>query len=169
MKDIGELTGAPREQEILSMPDVRVIGKAYTCTFASDQAGTSPHDDYWNAFFALAPLTDRLPRIVLNAIVCWTGDSPMGSDHYTYMPGILCPAGTPVPDGLDHRDLPASLVAVGVYGDEVDDVIGKFVPLGYATCYTDLGWNAKLFLTDDEIRRHENAPCRWLVPCVKAT
>jgi hypothetical protein len=84
-----------------------------------------------------------------------------------YMPGIICPAGTPVPQGLDSRDLPASFVARGVYSDEVNDVIHRFVPLGFTTCYTDLGWNAKLFLGDDAAERHENAPCRWLVPCVQ--
>ena len=43
----------------------------------------------------------------------------------------------------------------------------KFRPLGYATCYTDLGWDAKLFLDEDEISQHLNSPCRWLVLCTK--
>ena len=167
VKDISELTENVKEQEIFFMPDVRIIGRAYICTFAADNAGESLHDDYWNEFFTLKSKMDRLPRIIKNSMVCWTGDSPKGSDRYTYMPGIICPAGTPVPDGLDFRDLPASFVAKGVYGDEVNDVIHKFIPLGFTTCYTYLGWNAKLFLGDDEAKKHENTPCRWLVPCIK--
>ena len=167
LKDISELTLGVEAQEIFMMPDVRMIGKAHICIFENDAEGKSPHDSYWSDFLALEPVFERLPRVIKNAVVCWTGDSPLGSNLYTYMPGVICPAGTAVPAGFDFRDLPASYVAKGIYGDEVIDVIHKFLPLGFTTCYTDLGWNAKLFLNEDEIRRHLNTPCRWLVPCVK--
>ena len=134
--------------------------------YEADIAGESPHLDYWRQFFKYKFVIKGLPLVINDSMVCWTGDSPGESNYYTYMPGIICPAGTPVPDGLDFRDLPQSFVAKGLYGDEVFDVIQKYKLLGYTTCYTDLGWNAKLFIGDDEIAKHENTPCRWLVPCI---
>jgi len=170
MKNISELMiTPPEEHEIFIMPDVRVIGIARRCTFENDGAGLSPHEDYWNEFLAFGSVIDSLPLIIKDSMVCWTGDSPKGGNYYTYMPGVLCPADTPVPDGLDYRDLPASFVAKGVHGDQsnMDDVYEYFYPLGFVTCYTDLGWNAKLFIGDEEKKNHYNSPCRWLVPCAK--
>jgi len=168
MKNINKLAlSLPEKQEIFIMPDVRIIGVARKCLFESDDMGATPHDDYWNEFLSHGSLTNNLPYVIKDSLVCWTGDSPQGSDYYTYMPGVICPANTPVPAGLDYRDLPASYVAKGVYGDEVADVVKKFKPQGFVTCYTDLGWNAKLFLSEGEKKNHHNAPCRWLVPCIK--
>lgn len=170
MKNIQELTlTLPEEREIFIMPDVRIIGIARKCTFESDGQGITPHEDYWNEFFSYNSVISGLPQVIKDSMVCWTGDSPKGSNYYTYMPGVICPAGTPVPNGLDYRDLPASYVAKGVYGDESNmaDVFNFFKPLGFTTYYTDLGWNAKLFLGDNEKKNHYNSPCRWLVPCVK--
>lgn len=39
------------------------------------------------------------------------------------MPAVICPAGTPVPEGLDDRDLPAFYVVKGAYGDEIGEVV----------------------------------------------
>lgn len=170
MKNINELIAAsPEEYEIFMMPNVKVIGIARQCTFENDSVGLSPHEDFWNEFFAFRSIIDRLPLVIKNSMVCWTGDSPKGSNYYTYMPGVICSADTPVPNGLDYRDLPASYVAKGVYGDErnMTDVYEYLKSLGFTTCYTDLGWNAKLFLGEDEKNSHYNSPCRWLVPCMK--
>lgn len=170
MKEIHELTiTLPEEHEIFIMPDVRIIGIARKCTFDNDSQGITPHEDYWNEFLSFKPVIERLPFVIKDAMVCWTGDSLKGSNYYTYMPGVICPAGTAVPNGLDYRDLPASYVAKGIYGDErnMGDIFNYFKTLGFTTCYTDLGWNAKLYVGDNEKANHCNSPCRWLVPCVK--
>lgn len=140
VKNISELIArSPEEHEIFYMPDARIIGSVHRCTFEDDSAGVSPHQEYW------------------------------GGNYYTYMPGVICPANTPVPDGLDFRDLPASFVAKGIYGDQANmmDVITNIKQLGFTTCYMALGWNVKLFLGDDEKTKRSNTPCRWLVPCIK--
>lgn len=170
MKGIHELgLTSPEEHEIFIMPDVRIIGIAHKCMFENDSLGITPHEDYWNEFLAHSVIIGKLPLVIKDSMLCWTGDSPEESNYYTYMPGVICPAGTPVPNGLDYRDLPASYVAKGIYGDErnMTDVYNYFKPLGFTTCYTDLGWNAKLFLSGSEKENHHNSPCRWLVPCVK--
>jgi len=169
MKKINELAlTLPEAHEIFIMPDVRVIGIARECLFEEDGKEISPHEDYWSEFLTHNAV-ESLPLVIKDSFVCWTGDSPEGGNSYTYMPGVICPAGTPVPAGLDYRDLPASYVAKGVHGDERNmvDVYAYFKPLGFQTCYTDLGWNAKLFIGAEEKKNHFNSPCRWLVPCIK--
>lgn len=171
MKNIDEIKPFVDEQEIFIMPDVRIIGKAYRCVFDPQ---STPWQKFWDEYNAVKETIDLLPKIIKNGMICWTGDSPKGSDYYTYMPAVICPTDTPVPDGLDYRDLPASYVAKGEYGDEVIDVIGKFALNGFTTCYTDLGWNAELYLDEeDESSKNElnpfrqTNPFRWLVPCAK--
>ena len=170
MKNICELTKRQTEEfEIFLMPKVRIIGIAKKCTFEDDANGISPHEEYWDKLFSFRSGLMKLPHIIENSMICWTGDSPAGSNYYTYMPGVICPESTSVPDGLDFRDLPSSYVAKGTYGNQenLSDVISYFKKEGFKTCYTDLGWNAKLFLGDEEIQKHFNSPCRWLVPCIK--
>lgn len=166
MKNINEIKPFIEEQEIFIMPDVRIIGKAYRCTFSWEE---TPWDKIWDEWESAQKVIATLPRIVETGWISWTGDSPEGSDYYTYMPSVICPANTPVPDGLDYRDLPASYVAKGEYGDEIGGVIGKFTPNGFITCYTDLGWNAELYLYEEEENPpvKDCSPFRWLVPCVK--
>jgi len=168
MKALREIKPFVAEQEIFTMPNVRIIGKAYRCTFSWQE---TPWQKIWDEFGAVGETLKQLPKILENGFISWTGDSPEGSAHYTYMPAVICPEGTPVPEGLDFRDLPASYVAKGEYGDAVGGVVAKFLPQGFATCYTDLGWNAELYLHDEEENppAPDGTPFRWLVPCVKAS
>lgn len=166
MKDISQIVPFIAEQEIFKMPDVRIIGKAYRCTFEWEQ---TPWEKIWNDWESIQKVLKLLPKILLNGWISWTGDSPEGSNYYTYMPCVICPKNTPVPEGLDYRDLPASYVAKGDYGAEINDVVAKFLSAGYKTCYTDLGWNAELYLYEEENNppKTDCSPFRWLVPCIK--
>ena len=166
MKSLNEMKAFVEEQEIFFMPGVRIIGKAYRCTFSWKE---TPWDRIWNEWKEMQEVLSSLPKVLSNGWISWTGDSPEGSDYYTYMPCVICPAGTFVPEGLDYRDLPASYVAKGEYGAEINDVIMKFISQGYKSCYTDLGWNAELYLYDEENNPPKDncSPFRWLVPCTK--
>lgn len=154
--------------EILAMPDVRVIGTAHRCTFNPDE---TPWQAIWAAYGAARDAIDALPRVFENGMICWLGDAPIGGGHYTYMPAVICPAGTPVPEGLDFRDLPATLVAKGMYGDDLDAVVRKLTALGYRRRYTDistdLGWDAELYAAQGLHLSATDDPLRWMVPCVE--
>ena len=164
MKCLDELHLAHRAYEMFLMPDVRIIGKAYRCTFDPD---ATPWLKFWDEYNAIKPTISALPKLFEGGMICWTGDSCAGSDHYTYMPSVVCPAGTPVPEGLDYRDLPASYVAKGEYGDDIDAVVGKFMLNGFVTCYTDLGWNAELYTDAEQMNPTAlDEGLRWLVPCI---
>ena len=168
MKNLSEIKPFVDEQEIFAVPDVRIIGVAERC-----ELHTGNNDDVmkaWQRFCEddVQAKLESLPRFMANGFIAWTGDCPEGSKHYTYMPSVICPAGTPVPEGLDYRDLPASYTAKGEYGDDIGGVISKFEPLGFATCYNDFGWNAELYLDEEEDNppRENCSPFRWLVPCM---
>jgi len=169
MKNINEMKPFVEEQEIFFMPDVRIIGLELRCKL--HDTGENPIPALWGKFFekGFPAALANLPRAIPNAMLGWTGDCPEGSDTFSYIVSIACPANTPVPEGYTYRDLPSSIVAKGKFGESIGDVINRFTPLGFVTCYTDLGWNAELYFDEEE----NNPPLtncdgwRWLVPCVK--
>jgi AraC family transcriptional regulator len=167
MKNINEIKPFVEEQEIFIMPDIRIIGVEARCKLSGDD-----EPPVWDEFMknGFPSALKDLPRAIPDAVLGWTGECPVGSDSYTLLVSIACPAGTPVPKGYAYRDIPASYVAKGEYGDDIGAVINKFAPHGFITCYTDLGWNAELFF-DAEKENPPKTDCfpfwRWLVPCVK--
>lgn len=168
VKNISEIKSFVDEQEIFIMPETRIIGIEARCKL---HAGNDDVMALWNSFGdAEAATLKSLPKVIPNALLAWTGSCPEGSDTYSYIISAACPAGTAVPDGFSYRDIPASYVAKGEYGDSINDVIKKFTPNGFMTYYTDLGWNAELYLDDEEENPPKKdcpQPFRWLVPCVK--
>ena len=168
VKNINEIKPFVEEQEVFVMPEVRIIGITGRC-----KLHTGSNDDVMEVWQRLDDAVwakmENLPRVMPNTVLGWTGDCPEGSDTYSYIISVVCPAGTPVPEGLDYRDLPASYVAKGEYGDDIGGVVNKFTPKGFVTCYTDLGWNAELYLDEEEKNppKENCSPFRWLVPCVK--
>ncbi len=169
MKKFEQLDVYDEEYEILLMPNVRVIGKAYRCTFNPNE---TPWQKFWDEYNAAQDIISSLPTLLKNGMICWIGDCPVGSDYYTYMPAVICPADTPVPKGLDYRDLPASYVAKGKYVDNLDDVVQKLKQQGFKRRYTDigtdLGWDAELYTIERANQSSSsNEGIRWLVPCIK--
>jgi len=168
MKSISEMIPFVEEQEIFIMPEIRIIGIEGRC-----KLHTGNNDDVmavWKQFDeSQAAVLNGLPKAIPDALLAWTGDCPEGSDTYSYIISVACPAGTAVPEGYSYRNIPASYVAKGEYGESINDVIKKFTPNGFITCYTDLGWNAELYLDDEEKNppKKDCSPFRWLVPCVK--
>gem|GEM_PF-695107 len=143
VKNINEIKPFVEEQEIFLMPEVRIIGIEGRCKLHT--GSNSDVMEVWQRFDeTVTAKLDNLPRAMPNALLGWTGDCPEGSDTYSYVISVICPAGTPVPEGLVYRDLPASYVAKGRYGDGLNDVINTFTSKGFLTCYIDLPWNADL-------------------------
>ena len=169
MKNIHEIKPFVEEQEFFLMPEVRIIGIEGRCKLHT--GSNADVMEVWQRFDeTVTAKLDILPRAMPNALLGWTGDCPEGSDTYSYIISAICPADTPVPEGLVYRDLPASYVAKGRYGDGLNDVVNTFTSKGFLTCYIDLPWNAELYLDDEENNppiKDCHQPFRWLVPCVK--
>jgi len=155
------------EVAVYSMPDVRVIGKAVVCKRNGGSVGW-----LWQecAESGLIDSLCRLPRVIPGSMVGWTGNADNEAGTFVYLLGVMTPAGTPVPEGGDHRDLPASLVAKGLYGKGLAHTVGEMATLGYRPRYSALGWNSELYLEGEELGVGEevDGDWSWLVPCEKA-
>jgi predicted transcriptional regulator YdeE len=104
---------------IFDMPAVRFIGKSIRDRLYSDP---NPIPGFWTEYFASGyhHVTDALPHVIPNRLAHFFDYSP-DTQQYTYMICAACPAGTPVPDGFEHRDAPAALVCYGTTNENAAD------------------------------------------------
>lgn len=174
VKNISAIKPFVEEQEIFIMPEIRIIGLEVRLKYRGEPEGENPIPALWRKFFAegFATGLDKLPKVIPNAWLGWTGDCPEGkSDWCSYIVSGAYPSGTPVPKGYVYRDLYASYVAKGEFGDNVHEVVNKFKPNGFITNYHPVsGWNAELYFLEEQ-KNPPKKDCypswRWLVPCVK--
>ena len=113
-----------------------------------------------------------LPQLIPGSAFGWTCDYDAESDTFSYLVSVLCPAGTPVPEGCQFRDVPPTHAAVGLWGDDLHKVIKRVKRRGYVTHYKDEGceWNAELYFGEEKANpprrpKANEAGCRWMVPC----
>lgn len=130
MKGVENILPNVRELELFQMPDVRVIGKAITSKCNGEE---NPIPAFWSKYFddGWNKVIDSLPRVIPNTMVGWTGNYIAETDSFTYIVGVVTPAGTLVPVGCDYRDLPASTVAKGILNESIDETVIKLRELGY--------------------------------------
>lgn len=107
------------------LPQVRLIGKSMRHINETDIA---PIPLFWRDYHArYDAVTKALPQIVRTTLA-WIAEYDPASKAYTYMICVMCPAGTPVPEGLDHRDVGPALLAHGTLSAAPPDAhdIGRF-------------------------------------------
>ena len=109
-------------------PALRLIGKRYTNADRGANGTFGNRWDEWcqNGWFAeLAKLgsSDQVDNGALGLITHRSGHQGMGHDEFAYWIGLFFPAGTAVPDGFDHLDLPES--DIGMAWIRSDDRTGE--------------------------------------------
>lgn len=99
---------------VFAMPAIRLIGRSIRDRLYSNP---SPCPAFWSAYFRHGHhlVTDALPHEIPHTMA-WSGDYSPQTGEYTYLVCVACPAGTAVPAGFEHRDLPAAYVAHGKIG-----------------------------------------------------
>lgn len=150
--------------EIAEMPNVILIGKAKR----NSQIAGAPA--FWGECYSkgiFEKLAD-LPRLIPNHLVGWSGDCVETEDNpdrdFTYMIGALVPMDTIIPDEFDYRVLRGTLVAKGILGMEMYEVIDRIRELGYEPSYGDNnGWNAELYIDGES----DEDKWSWIVPIKK--
>ena len=157
---------------VFQLPASRVIGMERRFKLGgSEELLARP---LWDEAFAseLWKTVQALPQLIPNSNCGWTCDSDAETDTFSYLSAVLCPAGTPVPEGCQFRDIPPTKVAAGLWGDDMQKVIKRMKKLGFVTNYEaeDCGWNAELYFLEehDSSKRRGKGNiqgCRWLVPC----
>lgn len=100
------------------LPRMRLIGKAMRHTNETDIA---PIPRFWTEYYAKRHSTAQgLPQIV-NTTLAWIAEYDPVTKQYTYMICVMCPEGTPVPEGFDHRDIGPGLMAHGTLSESPPD------------------------------------------------
>ena len=143
------------EIEFFSMSDTRVIGKTIRCPLGENVENPIPA--FWGDFFDKGynkALID-LPKTIPNSYLGWTGDYDSETNTFIYMVGVLTPKDTPVPEGFEYYDLPASVTIKGLYGEGLYETLDRGKEKGYE--WNHCGWNAELYLDEEE----KDGSWRW--------
>ena len=168
-RHISEIQPMQGALEIFRLPACRVIGIEQTYKLGGkEQHAAAPQwahvtdSEIWKTICTL-------PRVIPEACFGWTCEClPKKKKAFSYFVSMLTPADTPVPEGCQFRDVPATLVAAGRWDEPMHEVIEKMKPLGFVTHYNDegCGWNAELYLDEEEGFPTPNGQeWRWLIPC----
>lgn len=167
MRKISQIKSFEQDFELFEMDAARIIGKAVR---SGGRQGRQA-ELLWHEVLD-TPVYDQLvalPDVIADSVVgAMCEERPDGS--VLYLLGALAPADSPVPEGLEYRDLPASIVARGEFGDELTDTIRKAEEQGYTADWPPFTWAAELFLLpEDEQSDDTNVmPRHWLVPVKKS-
>jgi len=174
-RGINEMKAHHKEFEIFKVPASRLIGKEKSLPLHG--AGPLPARPFWEECFASEEWEKTirvLPQVIPESNFGWTCDYVPATDTFSYLCSVLTPAGTPVPEGWQFRDVPETLAAVGLWGDRLmEDVVPKLQAMGFEPAWGDAGcgWNAELYLHKEKVEDQPpdgNAQgCRWVVPCKK--
>lgn len=156
------------EVEFYHLPSVRIIGKEVRNGGAL--GNTAPQ--LWGDMYASGAMDIllALPQVVQGCTFGWTSDFDAATSSFAYMVCVMTPAGTPVPEGLVWQDIPTTDCAVGRFGEDVMQTVGRAKDAGYIPNWDVCGWNAEVNFAAEEENppRQDCAPWRWLVP-VKPT
>ncbi len=116
VREIGELRANAEEGELFALPRARLIGRAHRAPMAA--GAPNPIPAYWDAFLSEGrkePLY-ALPRLAPALLGLMDHFDP-ARGTFRYWIGVLCPEGTPAPDGFDSRAIAPCTAYKGRYGE----------------------------------------------------
>lgn len=164
MRSLAEAKAFANTFEIFEMPSLRIIGLEARC---GGELGNTAPALWGNVFQSSAEDTFlALPRWKSDCLFGWHCDYDAETDTFVYMVCVLSPAGAEVPPGFSFRDIPATPVALGLYGEDSDKTIARARALGFEPNGAPYGWNAELYFRKEEAHppKSVKTPWRWLVP-----
>ncbi|WP_058300835.1 AraC family transcriptional regulator [Gorillibacterium timonense] len=161
--------------EFLDLPAVRMIGRKVI-----NGAGENPDNPVpalWAKCFeeqAFETLERCSP--VVDYYVGWMGEYDPETNTFTYLAGMLLPAGSEAPEGFDYRDLAPCLVGDGyingsfangeVFCHAHELTVGGIIENGYEPDYSK-GWSAEVYPKDLSFEAEEGT-IHYFCPCQKA-
>lgn len=164
MKEFFEIKAFENNFEIYHLPKARVIGKEVRN--GGTIGNTAPA--LWAEVFesGASEVLMALPHILKGCLYGWTCDYDAETDTFIYMVCALTPADTPVPEGFVYRDIPETYCAKGLYGEEMSQTIARIHEQGYVTNWEPYGWNAELYLPEEEADppKQVDTPWHWIIP-----
>jgi predicted transcriptional regulator YdeE len=159
--------------EFVSLPDVRIIGREVPCSLRPD--AKNPVPALWEASFTdgTIDMLKKLPLVVPGCTIGWMGDV-QGQD-YRYIAGVIAQPDTPVPQGMQFRNLSACDVAKGyIHGNLLNSDV-------YVSAHTltlegiaanqrqedySFGWGAEIYPDWLSFEAEEGTFC-YYQPCKK--
>lgn len=138
--------------EFGNIPSMRVIGREVSVTMA--KGVENPVPALWDASFrdGTMEMLDKLPLAIGDCYIGWMGDAV--ENGFAYIVGIAAVADTPVPEGMQYRDVPACKVARStiagnlqngdVYGNAHEMTVAAIETRGYHPDYSH-GWSAEVY------------------------
>lgn len=153
--------------ELLNLPACRMIGIKVL-----NGGGENPVHALWEKCFGENTFKVlEAYAAVIDYWIGWMGEYDPQTTRFTYIAGLLLPAGTPVPDGFDFRDLPACVVGNGFinvdfdYSRSHDLTVRGISENGYAPDYS-CGWSAEAYARDLSFKAEEGT-INYFCPCKK--
>lgn len=159
------------KMEFFNLPPVRMIGKGISHGYDCE----NPVPELWEKRFregSLKILETLSPE--MDYFIGWMGDYNSETKQFYYIAGYFMPAGTPVPEGFQYRDLSACMVGMGYINGSFDDVfprlhdltVGGIQAYGYEPDYSQ-GWSAEVYPKDLSFEANEGT-VNYICPCKKS-
>lgn len=168
MRNVSEICAFEDDFELFHLPAVRIIGKEVRN--GGELGNTAP--TLWDEMYSSGNCDTlmELPQMVDNSLFGWTCEYDPKTNTFIYIVCAMTPAGTPVPDGFVYRDIPETVCAKGLFGEDVPQTIERAAKLGYVSNWEPYGWNAELYIREEEENPPKDGcmPWHWLVPVKKS-
>lgn len=155
--------------EFISIPNVRIIG----CEVAMSlkEGSENPVPALWGRIFSngTVDFLKTLPLAVPDCTIGWMGD--VAGDHYKYIAGVIAAENTPVPDGVQYRDIPACDIAKGYIHGNLQN--GEVYCNAYNLTLSGIeknqfesedthGWSAEIYPDGLDFKETEGTICYFL-------
>lgn len=168
MRCISEIRPFEDQFEVFHLPACRIIG--LLARSGGKLGNTAPA--LWGEAYSSGRMDTlkALPSVIPQSTFGWTCEYDPETDTFAYIVCVLTSKDTPVPDGFIFRDLPETCCAKGLYGEDVMKTVERANAAGYGVNWEACGWNAELYLADEENQppKADCTPWEWLVPVKKA-
>ncbi|MCI9553290.1 MAG: GyrI-like domain-containing protein [Acutalibacter sp.] len=160
-----------KKMEFIPLPNVRIVGREVVCSL--DPIRENPVPALWEQSFAdgTIGMLKQLPLALEGCTIGRMGD--VKGQDYRYIAGVIAKEGTPVPEGMQYRDLPACQVAKGyihgnlqngdVYGNAHQLTLEGIAAHHYQYDYS-FGWSAEVYPDDLDFDSEEGTVC-YFQPC----
>ena len=128
--------------EYIKIPNVRIIGREVT-----HEGKKNPVPALWKqmAKDKTLDMLQKLPLAISGCSIGWMGDAK--DNTFQYIAGVIAVEDTPVPEGMQYRDLPACDIAKGYldgYRGAHNLVVKEMTANGFEPDYS-FGWSAEVY------------------------
>ena len=159
--------------EFIEIPNVRIIGCEVKCSLkdGTENAGHILWDRIW--YDGTIEMLKKLPLAINHYTIGWMGEAK--DQSYTYIAGVIAVENTPVPEGIQYRDLIGCNIAKGfikgafsngdVFINAHNLTVNGIETNNFMPDYS-IGWSAEIYPNDLDFNSTEGT-ISYLLPYKK--